>query len=539
MKTLFKITLSLLLAGCIVSSVWAQRGQTTEQRILAAVKQATAYMLDEVSYKGGFVQRYLPDFSRQWGEMEAYRTMACVQPETPMMGEFFLDLYNATGDEYYYQAAEKVAAALIWGQHPKGGWNYWIDFAGETSMKQWYNTIGKHGWRLEEMQHYYGNSTFDDDATAGPARFILRLYTMRHDPKYLASIDKTINLLLESQYPIGGWPQRYPLMYDYTKNGLPDYSSFITFNDDVHQNNIELLMLYYRVLGKKELLDPILRAMHTVIALQQGMPQPGWGDQYSLDYKPAHGRTYEPRSLHPRTTGFNVNRLMDFYQLTGETKYLARIPEAIDWLETLGISDEHAKFYRGNQRGVPGVVVSSSYIEIGTNKPLYGQRRGSNPINGRYDTYYEPPGTFAAVNTQRLRERYNHLITLSVEEATKDSELKSDQPYEFATYVTMRRINSRNPNQNPPTLQDVNNLIASMKDGKYWLVPMTHDSHPYIGQEGAMEIPDDYVLDPIGQVGDKFDTSPFPIPAGTPQTMVITTRSYIQNVSRLMAFLQK
>jgi hypothetical protein len=32
------------------------------------------------------------------------------------MGHLFLDAYRATGDEYYYQAAEKTASALIWGQ---------------------------------------------------------------------------------------------------------------------------------------------------------------------------------------------------------------------------------------------------------------------------------------------------------------------------------------------------------------------------------------------------------------------------------------
>jgi PelA/Pel-15E family pectate lyase len=531
MKTFVKKIFLLLLTGCVTSSVWGQRGRITDEKILSVIKQTTTFMLNEVSYKGGFVARYLPDFSRQWGEMEAYRTMACIQPETQQMGEFFLDLYHATGDEYYYQAAEKVASALMWGQHPSGGWNYWIDFAGETSLRQWYNTIGKNGWRLEEFQHYYGNATYDDDTTAGSARFILRLYSLKYDPKYRVSIDKTLQHVLESQYPIGGWPQRYPLMYNYPKNSLPDYSSYITFNDGVHKNNIDLLILYYRVLGDKTLIDPILRGMNGVIALQQGMPQPGWGDQYSLDYKPNHGRSYEPRSMNPRQTGYMCDNLMDYYQLTGETKYLARIPEALDWIEKLEISDDHAKLYRGGQRGAPGIVVTSSYIEIGTDRPLYSQRRGSNVANGRYDTYYDPPGTFAAINVKRIRDRYNELIAMPVEEATANSELMTDQPFKFPDFIVMRQ----NANQNPTTIQEVNDLIARLVDGKYWFVPFATNSNPYIG-EGSMTIPDDYVLEPIGQVADKYDTSPFPVPSGS--LMGITTRSYMQNVSRLIAFLQ-
>ena len=33
--------------------------------------KATTYMVEEVSTNGGYLWHYLPDFSRQWGEMEA------------------------------------------------------------------------------------------------------------------------------------------------------------------------------------------------------------------------------------------------------------------------------------------------------------------------------------------------------------------------------------------------------------------------------------------------------------------------------------
>ena len=100
--------------------------------------------MDVASYKGGFVWSYLPDMSRTWGEMEANRTMAWIQPPgAPAVGHLMLDAYHATHDEYYYQCAEKIANALIWGQLPCGGWNYMFDFAGENSIRQWYATIGK------------------------------------------------------------------------------------------------------------------------------------------------------------------------------------------------------------------------------------------------------------------------------------------------------------------------------------------------------------------------------------------------------------
>ena len=108
----------------------------TRDDVLAAMKRATTFMTDKIAYKGGYVWNYLPDFSRRWGEMEARETMIWIQPPgTATMGHLYLDAYHATGDNFYYQAAEQVAGALIWAQHPSGGWNYVADFAGERSLR--------------------------------------------------------------------------------------------------------------------------------------------------------------------------------------------------------------------------------------------------------------------------------------------------------------------------------------------------------------------------------------------------------------------
>jgi len=108
-----------------------------EQEARNAMLAATRFMVEKASVNGGYVAHYLPDFSRRWGELEGFKTQVWVQdPGTVSMGNVFLGAYTATGDEYYYLAAEKVASALIWGQLPEGGWNYMIDFAGDRSLKQ-------------------------------------------------------------------------------------------------------------------------------------------------------------------------------------------------------------------------------------------------------------------------------------------------------------------------------------------------------------------------------------------------------------------
>ena len=325
-------------AASLVASTASQSQSPQRDEVLAAMKRATTFMVEKVSTRGGYVWAYLPDLSRRWGELEARDTQIWIQPPgTPTMGHLFLDAYHATGDEYYYQAAEQVAGALIWGQHPSGGWNYLVDFGGEGSIRDWYDTIGKNAWRMEEFQHYWGNATFDDAGTAEASKFLLRLYVEKRDPKYKPALDKTVAFVLDSQYPIGAWPQRYPLMAEFTHHGKPDYTSYPTFNDDVAGENIDFLLKAYQALGDRRLLDAITRGMNAFLVTQQAPPQPGWALQYTPDLKPVGARTYEPDALTTHTSARNVELLIEFYQLTGDTKFLARAPEAIDWLEKLAL----------------------------------------------------------------------------------------------------------------------------------------------------------------------------------------------------------
>ena len=117
LKKLGRASLFLGLVGATCATIYAQVNKKLNDKVLKTMKEATHYMMDEASYQGGFVWEYLPDMSRTWGEMEAKRTMAWIQPPgTPSVGHLLLDAYHATGDEYYYQSAQKVANALIWGQ---------------------------------------------------------------------------------------------------------------------------------------------------------------------------------------------------------------------------------------------------------------------------------------------------------------------------------------------------------------------------------------------------------------------------------------
>lgn len=529
-----------MVAGVLVASLPCATlsAQTTvsKEKVKEVMKQATSFMMDTVSYKGGFVWAYLPDLSRSWGEMEAYRTMVWLQsPGTPLVGQLLLDAYHATGDEYYYEQAKRVANVLIWGQEACGGWNYMFDMAGEGSLKKWYATIGKNGWRMEEFQHYYGNATFDDSVTSDAAQFLLRIYVEKYDPIFRPALDKVIRFVLESQYPIGGWPQRYPLRYDHVFNGKADYSSFITLNDDVIPENIDFLVRCYQALGLKEVKGPIMRALNLLITLQQGEPYAGWADQYTVDdLQPAHARSYEPRSVNTGTTVGMIHRLCDAYRLTGETKFLAGIPAALSFLESMKLPASEVKRYSGRPLG-GGEILVPRFVEPETGKPLYVHRRGTNVHNGIYYIDQNIANTIAhygsamAVNVDELRRYYEEIKAMPREEAIKDSPLLRDEPTPLPEYYVMPR-----PSRRGGPLPSVDKIIASFTERGCWLTPLTSVSNPY--KPVPEMAPSNETKYAQTFVGDEYDTSCYP-PADD-KVMGISTQAYVMNMAKLIQYIK-
>ncbi|HTF85710.1 MAG TPA: pectate lyase [Cellvibrio sp.] len=527
--------IGVILLSAVFSA--AISAEPSSDEVKDTMKRATRFMVEKVSHRGGYVWSYLPDFSRRWGELEARDTMIWIQPPgTATMGHVFLDAYHATGDEYYYAAAEQVAGAIIWAQHPSGGWNYVADFGGEASLRDWYSTIGKNAWRLEEFHHYYGNATFDDGGTAEAAKFLLRLYNEKLDPKYRPALDKAISFVLDSQYPIGGWPQRYPLRHDYPRKDQPDYTSFITFNDDVAQENIDFLLMCYQVLGEQRVREPLVRAMNAFLTTQLGRPQPGWALQYTTELQPAGARSYEPRSLSPAATADNIRQLIKFYRMTGETKFLARIPEALDWLDSVRLPRKDAI----------GDRTHPTFVEVGTGKALYTHRRGSNATNGEYYVDYEPGNelvhyrSIRHIDVDHLRQLFKEATALAPEAVIKGSPLKSKTAVELPRYFTLGNVSVSDLNTRalPPSHsknleQEVVRLRNELNQQGYWPVKLRYTTNPYRGEAPAAVTAGNFSNT---NVGDQWDTSPYE--TDDPATG-ISTGAYIKNMGVLIRYLVK
>lgn len=521
----------------ILSHVSVAQETDLRTEVKRTMLKATRFMVEKVSTNGGYVGTYLPDLSRRWGELEFYKTQVQVQSDGVVsMGNIFLDAYDATGEEYYYKAAEDAAKALIWGQLPCGGWNYIIDFAGDRSLKNWYNTIGKNAWGFEEFNHYYGNATFDDVTTSDAAKFLLRIYLKKLDFIYRPALDKAISLVVESQYPLGGWPQRYPLKYDFPHGFKDDYTSFYTFNDDVIWGNIDFLIQCYVTLGYESLIYPIQRGMNFYLITQQGNPFGGWGQQYNMDLEPAHARSYEPSCLLPSFTYDHCMLLVRFYEYTGDRKFLARVPDAIKWLESTQLPKNETQ---------NGKYTHPTFIEMGTNKAVYVHRSGTGVRDGRYWSDYKDDnpllhyGVKTFIPIKKLKEEYNRVKSMTKEEAIKKSPIKGTNFQERNTtpqkYYEMMWPEEDGPDvarkrYTPSFKPDeslVRKIINSLDSQHRWMVKHVQISRPYSITKDGIEANTAKLSDENGRaIVDSSDQE------------YISTREYQKNMRLLISYLK-
>lgn len=331
-----KLCILLLVNFLLVTSYSQKKTGTEKNEILNAMKKASAYMVNTLSCNGGYLWFYEKNLKEQYGEIPARKSQIWVQGRggTPAMGELFIDMYTATGEDIFLDYSKKVAQALIYGQHPSGGWHYFIDFD-KPGLEQWYKDTASQyivGW--EEFRHYYGNCTYDDDVTQSATRFLLHLYNTTLDPSIHCSLMKALDFILTSQYPNGGWPQRYPLRYEYAHDGLPDYTSFYTLNDNAMNSTIDVLLEAYGILGDERYLEAAKRGADFFMISQGPEDHAGWADQFGMDLKPATGRTHEPAAYQVRYTLSTIQELEKLFLVTGDRRYLRPIPLALDWMES-------------------------------------------------------------------------------------------------------------------------------------------------------------------------------------------------------------
>jgi hypothetical protein len=277
---------------------------------------------------------------------------------------------------------------------------------------------------------------------------------------------------------------------------------------------------------RPEVEPAVRRAMACYRDLQQPAPTPGWALQYTPDFKPAWGRTYEPAAVSPHVTAVAIERMLDFYRLTGDRSFLARLDEALDWLARMeapaAAHHEGRNYFR--------------YVEPGSNRFIAVHRRGSNAQNGEYYVDYDMTGRGEkSIDLARLRRRVEQVVALTPDEAVRQSALMGRGPSLLPDYVITRPQGGSDLNltASRPGMTPVTSLIEGLNAEGYWPVELRTTSHAYRG-DGPAEPPPGFV--DRGQVGDEWDTSPFTQASGP---MGISTGAYINNMARLIAWVRE
>lgn len=357
--------LSLLLSSLpVVGPVGAQQLDSALcDEAVQTLKKAASYYRGQVASHGGYVYYYSTDLEQRWGEGKASADTIFVQPPgTPTVGRAYLNACAATGDKFYLDAARETAEALVYGQLQSGGWTQVIHFAKASRMGKYRN--GKGGnWDV---------SSLDDGQTQAALQFLIRT-DQALDFSHAGIHDAAVcglEALLKAQFPNGGFPQvwtgpvepkpvvkaRFP-DYDWKTEGrVKNYWDYYTLNDNVAGTVCDTLIAAHQVYKDKKYKTALERLGDFLILAQMPDPQPGWCQQYNGDMVPIWARKFEP----PAITGWESQDVMEtlikIARYTGEKKYLAPIPQALEYFTKKCLLPD-GKIAR--------------YYELKTNKPLY------------------------------------------------------------------------------------------------------------------------------------------------------------------------
>lgn len=362
----------LIVPLCCLFASSAVRGDDLKDRARKMLRRAVEYYHGKVAVHGGYVYYYSPDLSRRLGEGVAQPYQIWVQPPgTPTVGLALLEAYDATGDEFYLNAATDAAEALLYGQLESGAWTNSISFDPQGKDAARYRN-GKGAGRKGR-----NFSTLDDGISQTAIRFLVRA-DAAHEFKHKQiheGVQVALDALLKAQFPNGGFPQgwdetpaerpaaakaSYP-KYDWRTEGrIKNYWDMYTLNDGVAGNVADTLIAAWEVYKEPRYKAALAKLGDFLIDAQMPEPQPAWAQQYNYRMQPIWARKFEPPAVSGRESQDAMFTLLKIFDVTGDRKYLKPIPAGVAYLEKSKLPDGRLPRYN----------------ELETNRPLYMVRSG-------------------------------------------------------------------------------------------------------------------------------------------------------------------
>ena len=268
-------------------------------------------------------------------------------------------------------STELEAEAVLSFQTPSGGWSKRTDMRIARQSGQQYGS----------EPNYV--PTFDNDATSTQLHWLADFYPKAAPPqqqRIAQAIERAIALILQAQYPNGGFPQSYPL-----RGG---YHDAVTLNDNALY---QLMQLLWQVANEPRfamLADntktaagaAFYRAVDWLLANQVVVDgkRTVWGAQHHpLTGKPVTARKYEKASLVSSESAKILQLLL---------RYAADYPgvalsltDGANWFREKQINDK-ARYRDADGRlaliDSPGSVIWSRFYDISSGQPVFFDRDG-------------------------------------------------------------------------------------------------------------------------------------------------------------------
>lgn len=282
--------------------------------------------------------------------------------------EFGFEINQPT--EWFASAeGKRVMDIILSFQTPSGGWSKRTDMA---------KAVRQPGQAFGTEEDYI--PTFDNGATSTQLQLLARAHKATGDKRYADAFARGLNLILAAQYPNGGWPQSFPL-----RGGYHDH---ITFNDALMRdlmlvlNNVAQAKNEFAFVSKTQqqaAQNSLAHALDCVIKTQVVVDGKltVWGAQHDAkNLQPAKARAYEMISLTSSESVWMLDFLMDLDNPS--TAIIQSVHAAVSWYEQSKITGK--TWVRGaaslsDDKNAPSLW--ARFYEIGTNKPVFGDRDDS------------------------------------------------------------------------------------------------------------------------------------------------------------------
>ena len=261
---------------------------------------------------------------------------------------------------------KRVMEIILSFQTPSGGWSKRTDMS---------KTLRSPGQAFGVEKGYI--PTFDNGATSTQLRLLAQAHQATGDTRYADAFSKGLNLILTAQYPNGGWPQNYPL--------VGGYHDHITYNDALIRDLMAVLLdtakaknefAFVTAAQQQAAQSSFARALDCVLKTQVEVngKLTVWGAQHDAKtLKPTKARAYEMASL---TSAESVS-MLDFMMGLDKpgAEVIRSVHAAAAWYEQTKIVGKTWERGAATLKDDPAAApVWARFYEIGTNKPIFGDR---------------------------------------------------------------------------------------------------------------------------------------------------------------------